>query len=71
MKRKTHTSKRKNNGVKIEYFGSYGDLSDDSVVTDIYRKKNKKKQLKNAIAKGKKVVTRIATEEEREKYNIK
>ena len=74
MKRKTHISKKRNlskDGVKIEYFGNYGDISNDSVVTDIYRKMNRKRQLKNSVAQGTKVVKRIATDEEKEKYVIK
>ena len=60
----------KKNKEKIEYFREFGDLSNDSVVTDFYRKRYKKQQKRNSIAKGKKVISRMATEEEMKKYNI-
>lgn len=60
----------KKNKAKIEYFRDFGDLSNDSVVTDFYKKRYKKQQKRNSIAKGKKVVSRMATDEEKKKYNI-
>ncbi len=57
--------------AKIEYFRDFGDLSNDSVVTDFYKKRYKKQQKRNSIAKGKKVMCRMATEEEMKKYNIR
>ena len=58
--------------MKFDYFRNFGTLSNSSVATDIYNKRipaRKKKQM--SIAKAKKCVTRIATEEEKEKYNIR
>ena len=62
--------KKKNKKSKIEYFRNFGDLSNDSVVTDLYKKRYKKQQKRNSISRGKKVVCRMATDEERKKYNI-
>lgn len=62
--------KRKNKKAKIEYFRDFGDLSNDSVVTDLYKKRYKKQQKRNSISRGKKVVCRMATDEEKKKYNI-
>ena len=56
--------------AKIEYFRDFGDLSNDSVVTDLYKKRYRKQQKRKSIAKGKKVVCRMATDEEKKKYHI-
>ena len=53
----------------MNYYRSFGDISSNSVVTDIYNKKlkyRKKKKYKEA-----KCIVRPATLEEREKYGIK
>lgn len=62
--------KKKNKKAKIEYFRNFGDLSNDSVVTDLYKKRYKKQQKRNFFSRGKKVVCRMATDEEKKKYNI-
>lgn len=56
---------------KIEYFNNFGSLSNDSVVIDLYKKRYKKQQKRNSIANGKKVITRMATDEEKKKYAIR
>ena len=62
--------RNKKKKAKIEYFRNFGDLSNDSVDTDLYKKRYKKQQKRNSFSRGKKVVCRMATEEERKKYNI-
>ena len=62
--------RKRKNKTKIKYFRNFGDLSNDSVVTDLYKKRYKKQQKRNSISRGKKVVIRMATEEEKKKYNI-
>ena len=57
--------------ILMPFNASALEFNNDSVVTDIYRKKNRKRQLKNSVAQGTKVVKRIATDEEKEKYGIK
>ena len=62
--------RNKKKKTKIEYFRNFGDLSNDSVVTDLYKKKYRKQQKRKSFSRGKKVVCRMATEEEKKKYNI-
>ena len=53
----------KENKAKIQYFRDFGDLSNDSVVTDLYKKRYKKQQKRNSSSRGKKVVCRMDTDE--------
>lgn len=39
----------KENKAKIQYFRDFGDLSNYSVVTDLYKKRYKKQQKRNSI----------------------
>lgn len=70
----------KKKGKKIKtvknynFYRNYGDISNDSVITDIYKKRVLYK-INRDIRRGKKpkqskCVTRQATPEEREKYGI-
>lgn len=56
--------------MKNNYFRNFGTISNDSVVTDIYNKKLKKKRKLIGKTKGKECITRMATDEERIKYGI-
>lgn len=61
MKKTKHKSEE-----EIKFYRNFGDLSDDSVVTDIYKKRWKNKN----ETKAGKCITRKATEEEKIKYNL-
>ena len=56
--------------MKNNYFRNFGTISNDSVVTDIYNKKLKKKRKLIGKTKEKECITRMATDEERIKYGI-
>lgn len=56
---------------KFNFYRNYGTLSNDSVVTDFYKKRisaKRKKQI--GKPKASKCITRMATEEERIKYEM-
>lgn len=57
---------------KFNFYRDFGSLSNDSVVTDFYKKRIPvKRKKKMSIAKGSKCTTRQATKEEIEKYKIR
>lgn len=57
----------KKNTEKFKFYRNFGTLTEDSVVCDIYQKKFKKYKVTTKAGKCK---TRIATDEEKEKYKI-
>lgn len=56
---------------KFSFYRNFGSLSNDSVVTDFYKKRiSAKRKKKMSMAKGGKCIIRKATEEEINKYRI-